>query len=287
MKDTAELLKQLRAARRETVRRIAGVDEAGLQAARTWRGQTTTLIHRLQWLAEGDETRVARIQQTRTRLGAPLSAAQVALVQGGQTRGALLGTLVGVEDDLLERPPAPGEWSVRQTLGHVIATDRRYQIAVEYALERARTGRGGPLRPPDAMLPPRTGEAESEGTLGAVYQRLTVTRDDLVRSLATTPDALLDAPTNWLLWDLDVRFRLHRFAAHDREHTIQIRKTLRALGVAQSEAQLLLADAAVARGALEAVLLCTRPDLLEQEPPDGGPSIAAEAAASIDDERDL
>jgi hypothetical protein len=36
-------------------------------------------------------------------------------------------------------------------------------------------------------------------------------------------------PTVWVHYDVDVRFRLHRFAAHVAEHTIQCEKTLAAL----------------------------------------------------------
>jgi hypothetical protein len=38
-------------------------------------------------------------------------------------------------------------------------------------------------------------------------------------------------------FNVDVRFRLHRFAAHIAEHTIQCDKTLAALGWRQTEAR--------------------------------------------------
>ena len=37
-------------------------------------------------------------------------------------------------------------------------------------------------------------------------------------------------PTQWVQYDVDVRFRLHRFAAHIMEHTVQSEKALAALG---------------------------------------------------------
>ena len=42
-------------------------------------------------------------------------------------------------------------------------------------------------------------------------------------------------PTQWMQYDVDVRFRLHRFAAHVIEHTIQCEKTLNALGWRMTE----------------------------------------------------
>lgn len=285
--DARTLVAELRRRRRTTLDAIAPLGRERLGDARVWRDRPTTLAHRLQWLAEGDDTRCVRIVDTRARLGTPLTVAQLALVSGGAARGRLLGLLVGVPAPLREQPPAPVEWSARQLLGHVIATDRRYLIGTTYALDRARSGREGPLRPPDAALPSRTGAAESVGSWEELYARLWATRDDVILTLADTPDDLLDAPTNWTSWDLDVRFRLHRFAAHDREHTIQLRQSLTALGFAPSEPRLLLADAEAARGALEAAVLCTPAALLDQEPPGGGPSIAALVADSLADESDL
>src|SRR5207302_5281742 len=103
--------------------------------------------------------------------------------------------------------------------------------------------------------------------------------------LGAVPDALLDAPTNWMYWDLDVRFRLHRFAPHVREHVIQVRKTLDTLGFHQTEPQLLLADASAARAALATLLLCTPDHLLDAALPGGGGSIADTIRARAADEQ--
>jgi hypothetical protein len=40
----------------------------------------------------------------------------------------------------------------------------------------------------------------------------------------------LTRPSRWIDYEIDVRFRLHRFAAHIVEHTIQCEKALHALG---------------------------------------------------------
>jgi hypothetical protein len=42
-------------------------------------------------------------------------------------------------------------------------------------------------------------------------------------------------PTIWAQWELDVRFRLHRFASHIAEHTVQCEKTLAALAWPETE----------------------------------------------------
>ncbi|MCX6023804.1 MAG: DinB family protein, partial [Chloroflexi bacterium] len=268
-----DLRHALRSVRQQTLERFTDLPPARLRDQRSWRGAQDTLQFRLAWLAEGDETRRIRVIETLRRLGRVLSVAEEAVVVGAESRGRLLGTLIGLSDEQFEAPPGPEEWNARRVLGHVIATDMRYAIAVRYALQRARTGGTGPLRPPDAELPPRTGEAQAEGTRAEVMERLQATRDGIIALLAATPDELLGAPTNWLQWDLDVRFRTHRFSAHDREHTIQLRKLRQDLGLTQTEPQFLLADAQAARCALESFLFFVDDDLLEREPLGGGPTL--------------
>jgi uncharacterized damage-inducible protein DinB len=285
--DIDELIVSLRAAREQTLATFADLDPARLSEPRSWRGVQATLQFLLGWLAEGDDTRLTWLLETRARLGAAPNVAQTALLTAGAARGRLHGALVGVPVALFDQPPAPDEWSVQRTLGHIVAIDTRYRLAVEHALTRARTGGSGPMRPDEATLPPREGEAEARGTRQEMLTRLAAARDGVDRVIAATPNALLDAPTIWLALEVDLRFRIHRFAAHDREHTIQLRKTLTALGVAQNEPQLLLADAEQARGALEAALRGIPAELIEREPPGGGPSIAAIVAEALADEAAL
>jgi len=213
--------------------------------------------------------------------------AQHAMGINSEARGRLLGTLLGVTDALFDRAPAQGEWSIRQVLGHVIAVDERYRLAVEHAATRARRGGEGPMRPPEESLPPRTGETLSSGTPMELLLRAQTVHDNLISSMGPIPDDLLGAPTNWAAWDVDLRFRLHRFAAHDREHAIQIRKVLQALGFAPTEPQLLLADAQAELGAMEATLVAIGDDFVDRSPPDGGRSIAQMVEGLLEEERTI
>jgi hypothetical protein len=271
---TQALIQELRATRAETIRRFAPLDPARLTEPREWRGERADLRHLLASLTEGSESRRIQILGIGRQLGRRrMTDAQHAMGIKGETRGRLLGTLIGVPDAFFDRAPADGEWSIRQVLGHVMAVDERYRIGVEYAVERARRGSEGPLRPPEDSMPPRKGEAMAVGAVPELMARMQSIHDRVVDSLMTVPDDLLDAPANWASWDVDVRFRAHRFAAHDREHTIQIRKTLQALGFVPTEPQLLLADAQAALGALEITLLGIGDELLDRPPAAGGPTI--------------
>ena len=77
-----------------------------------------------------------------------------------------------------------------------------------------------------------------------------------------------------------------RRSAHDREHTIQIDKALRALGILQTEPQLLLADAMVELSALEALLVCVGDSALNRQP-QGASTIDEIVRESLEEERAL
>src|SRR5262249_53727752 len=67
-------------------------------------------------------------------------------------------------------------------------------------------------------------------------------------------DVALDVmtrPTQWVHYDVDVRFRLHRFAAHLIEHTIQCEKTLAALGWRPTEGRQIVRHLAALLGEIE------------------------------------
>ena len=55
----------------------------------------------------------------------------------------------------------------------------------------------------------------------------------------------------WVKVDVDVRFRLHRFAGHIAEHTVQCEKTLSALGWRPTEGRRIVRPVAAALGELE------------------------------------
>ncbi len=71
----------------------------------------------------------------------------------------------------------------------------------------------------------------------AILVRVAEARAETNRRLGDIPPAAMTRPAIWVHYDIDVRFRLHRFAARVVEHTIQCEKTLDALGWRQTEAR--------------------------------------------------
>jgi len=66
--------------------------------------------------------------------------------------------------------------------------------------------------------------------VGQILARLASVRTETNRSLGDLTPAAITRPSAWVGYEVDVRFRLHRFPAHLIEHTIQCEKTLEALG---------------------------------------------------------
>lgn len=66
-----------------------------------------------------------------------------------------------------------------------------------------------------------------------------------------------------------IRYMFYRLVAHEVEHTVQLVKTLNALGIAQVEAQLILRDLQASRGRLEGLLIGLTDEDLDREPAEG------------------
>src|SRR5207244_3996314 len=144
----------------------------------------------------------------------------------------LTGVLTGVRDGDLDRPPAEGEWSVRDALLHTLGAEYGFLGVVRYTLahdapqtaEAAEAGLG-PWRDEHGYRGPK----KLEGGIADVRNALFEIHSRVLRELADLADGDLERPA--FFWDgaKPIRFRLHRFEAHLVQHTIQVEKTLAAI----------------------------------------------------------
>jgi hypothetical protein len=190
---------------------------------------------------------------------APPSEAGRLISVGQRAWGELRGLLVGVSDGALDQAPQPplsdpatsggeppreAEWTLRQVLAHVLLTERRYREQVQYALGRSESE---PLaRQPSAVL----SEAERSGDVSSWIEKLAAERLAGAELASATADELL-RPTVWAGYQVDVRFRMLRFAGHLVEHAVQAEKVLAATGWEAGEAHQIVRRISAARGAHE------------------------------------
>jgi uncharacterized damage-inducible protein DinB len=165
--------------------------------------------------------------------------------------GRLRGLLAGVDDELLDRAPAEGEWSLRETLVHAISVERSYRANTQHALVR---GSDEPLTLPDDRRPKPDPEDTSGGALD-IIAAFAARRAETDAVLVGLSEEQLTRPSKWgpyeVAHNVNVRFRLHRFASHIVEHTVQCEKTIASLGVRLNDQRAVVSAIGAARGAHE------------------------------------
>ena len=159
----------------------------------------------------------------------------------------LQAAVLGLADEDAEKIPAEGEWPVRKVYAHILGTDFGFTATVRYALEmhRAKKWTKDPI--PDSEYPRLyvISEGEYDDLMnGPLSSMLSYHRDlhaGLIWEFSVITDQELDLPsTFWEETRFPIHHRLHRYEAHFTQHTIQIDKTLVAIGQAPSESKRLL-----------------------------------------------
>jgi DinB superfamily len=208
----------------------------------------------------------------RARQGPPITTAQRILGQHHVAYRELQGILAGVRDDELDREPAPNEWHLRRVLSHLSRTEGNFTMQIQYALERAQQWDDLPaemteehydhlltLSPFDSMQP-------DQGTLAEILGRFERLHRYVLEHFADLSDDELLLPSVWWEgYDVEIRFRMHRYDAHIRQHTIQVEKTLDGIGHRPTEVERLLRQVYNALGEAESGLIGALDTLADQQ----------------------
>lgn len=237
--------------------RLAALSDEQLGGRATWRGAESdaryALLHSALETEQGAVVS-ARLSYQGTEAQRILGLAQVAY-------GDLRGLLAGVGAEVLDRTPREGEWSARETLVHTIGVERSYRANTAFALVRRAED---PLTLP-AERRPQPDPADTAGDGTAIALRLGARRAETDAELATIGDEQLRLPSAWGSHNtsarIDVRFRLHRFASHLVEHTVQCERALEGAGLPFGDARRVARRISVMRAMHERI---TPPEELER-----------------------
>jgi hypothetical protein len=161
----------------------------------------------------------------------PSSQAQRILAQYHQAYRDLSGLLAGVRTEDLDRVPAEGEWTLREALQHMLRTEHGFLARIRFAFKY----------PPGERLDPDSEtkflafrkerhdvpDDATAGPIESIRNRFFENHRRVLVELADVSDAQLEI-RSWF-WEsepMPIRFRMHRFEEHLRQHTIQLDKTL-------------------------------------------------------------
>ena len=184
------------------------------------------------------------------------SEAQRILAQHQLAYRDLTGALVGAGEDEFDLPPAAGEWPLRTVVHHIALTERGFHALIHWAVSRRRGGDVKSIEMPDDYRDVVSEPIDPAGTMSEVLGRYDALHSRVLKDFASLDAADLESPNVWWEgYEVPVRFRLHRFDAHLREHTIQVDKTLVGIDHRPSEPERLARLVQRALGQVEGALL--------------------------------
>jgi hypothetical protein len=240
------------AALAQSVDRLAnltqGLADSALERAWAWRSYDSEGV-RFAFFRTYEELRglAVNLRQERYAQGLPFSTAQLILSDYHAAYHDLQASLLGVGPDLAERAPSENDWSLRKVLSHIVGADLGFYVVVRYALDRHRSNDGRPEEIPDEAWDAISGmdEAAYRAQMGETFQNLRTYHRSLhervLSEFAGIQEQELESSSRfWEKEPMSLRFRLHRFDSHMRQHTIQIDMTLERLNQSQSEVKRLL-----------------------------------------------
>jgi hypothetical protein len=235
----------LLAARRDlmaAVRELATIKDADLETFWAWKGGGINEI-RYGFYEIFEHFERAGIDAAAALRASNLERGRAAdlIAPATAARWDLQGILLQLPDAAWDADPGDEQWTVRQTLGHVIGGQQHYGAATAWWQAQAHPADANlpKVRPPlDDVLP--SDEEEEAGTPAELRARLDEVLDRSTERLAALPPERLVLGSRWMGFAIDVGFRIGRWSSHIREHTIQVEKTLVMIGHTPTEVDRLI-----------------------------------------------
>jgi uncharacterized protein YukE len=130
-------LAQMAAVQAQVLDALAGLPREEFRyETEQWRWNTVRRV----LLRLGDHLRehTTQLVEAREAAAGPPTMTQRILAQAMEAYGYWLGAMVGLSDEDLDQAPAPGEWTPRQVLEHMISSQSGYLDTIQRAREARR-----------------------------------------------------------------------------------------------------------------------------------------------------
>jgi uncharacterized damage-inducible protein DinB len=194
----------------------------------------------------------------------PMTSAQHILSQYHCAYMVLKGMLLGLTEEQYGASPAEGEWSLREVVGHIITADVFFFSVISWTLERYRGGEDHLVMMPEGYFESLFGPYDKfnetlDQPLNEVFSYYETWHQRSVQGLCGVREEELGLLSKyWEEEPMTVRFRLHRFESHLRQHTIQAAKALDVILGRPTEAKRLLGLMYASLGEVEGVMIGVR-----------------------------
>lgn len=260
---TPALLKA-RAALDTAAREYLGVPDGSLEHAWSWDGHEADVRYGLFRGIEAVEAATAEIAAILAAAGAGRSNAARRIAPATAARWDIHGRLAALDEGSLDTVAKDGEWTLRETLGHIVGGQRGYVAFT--AWHWSRNNREKPTAAEleqverESALPEES--AEAAGSIAEIRARLDDALDRGGAHLAGFTDDDLARPARWSGIPVTVDFRVGRWSSHLMEHAIQLDKTLGWMDRRPTEVERIVAELYRAWGRLEMEIFPIEPAAL-------------------------
>jgi hypothetical protein len=236
-------------------RDLVDIRDDELERTWGWRDHEVDVRYGLYRPIEAVEAATAEVAAVLASNGVTRGDAALRISPATVARWSLHGRLMALDDGWLDRVPKEGEWTLRQTIGHIVGSQRGYAVFTTWYWLRNSTepvsDEERHALETEASLP--EDDEEGEGSLADIRRRLDETTDRSATLAGWTTDDIA-RPARWSGIPVDIAFRLGRTSSHVMEHSIQVDKTLAWLEHRPTEAQRIVRDLHSAWGRLEATI---------------------------------
>ena len=248
---------------------LLSVEDGALEGAWQWRGEPSEVRYGFYDAYEQLEVATGAIARARAQAGTIPAAGARRAARATAARWDLQARLSSLTDGDLDRDPGGGEWTIRQTLAHIVNAQRAYgHYTAWWFLQRD-------VDPFPDTIPASVDDGfpdeaiEGDGTLAQIRVRLDDLLDVETAHMAGLDDSQLAARAMWSGVWVDVGFRMGRWSSHLREHTVQVDKTLVMLAWTPREVDRLVWLIIGGYGRLEAEVFGLPADALDRAGSDG------------------
>jgi hypothetical protein len=185
----------------------------------------------------------------------------------------LQAALYGLSDEDANLAPSEKDWTLKRLLAHIVSTEIGFTAVIRHALKghRAAAWTTAPMTAKDGIELTGLSETEYGELMQGSYKNLLSYHQTLHSQITTEfshiSTAELDLPA--IFWEPEpfpIRYRLHRYESHLRQHIIQIDKTLPVIQRAPSEVRRLIRMLYAAQAEVDGILIAGSDSLQTCQP---------------------